>query len=68
MKMLLESLNTRNPAKILIATFLFKPAALVCDIKPDYVAIEIPDEFVVGFGLDYDGLGRNLPEVYTLVK
>jgi hypoxanthine phosphoribosyltransferase len=68
MRQLLDSLNTRNPAEIRIATFLFKPTALVCDVHPDYIAIEIPDNFVVGYGLDYDGYGRNFGEVYTLVK
>lgn len=68
MRQLLDSLYTRNPLEIFIATFLFKPNALICDVKPDYVAIEIPDEFVVGYGLDYDGYGRNLAQVYTLVK
>jgi len=48
MRQLLDSLYTRNPQEIFIATFLFKPNALICDVKPDYVAIEIPDEFVVG--------------------
>lgn len=68
MRQLLDSLYTRNPQEIFIATFLFKPNSLICDVKPDYVAIEIPDEFVVGYGLDYDGYGRNLAQVYTLVK
>lgn len=49
-----------------IATLFHKPDAYTKDIKLDYVGIEIPDKFIVGFGLDYDGLGRNLPEVYQL--
>ena len=49
-----------------IATLFFKPDAYKQDIKLDYVGIRIPDKFIVGFGLDYDGLGRNLPEVYQL--
>ncbi len=68
MRQLMDSLLTRNPADIKIATFLDKPDARVCDITPDYVAIEIPNDFVVGYGLDYDGYGRNLSEVYTLIK
>lgn len=67
MQQLLASLETRNPAEIRLATFLFKPKALQCDVKPDYVAFEIPDRFVVGYGLDYDGFGRNYPEVYSLL-
>jgi hypoxanthine phosphoribosyltransferase len=49
-----------------IATLFFKPEAYKKDIKIDYVGIRIPNKFIVGFGLDYDGLGRNLPEVYQL--
>ncbi len=49
-----------------IATLFFKPDAFKKDIKLDYVGIRIPDKFIVGYGLDYDGLGRNLPEVYQL--
>lgn len=51
-----------------IATLFFKPDAYKKDIKLDYVGIRIPDRFIVGFGLDYDGLGRNLPDVYQLAK
>jgi hypoxanthine phosphoribosyltransferase len=51
-----------------IATMLFKPNSLKCDIKLDYVGLEIDDEFVVGFGLDYDGLGRTLRDVYKIIE
>jgi len=68
MQQLLYSLNSRNPAEIRIATFLFKPEALQCDLKLDYVAFEIPNDFVVGYGLDYDGYGRNFGQVYTLAR
>lgn len=68
MQQLLDSLQTRNPAEIHIATFLFKPAALSCPLTLDYVAFEIPNDFVVGFGMDYDGLGRNLDQVYTVIS
>ena len=67
MQQLLDSLNTRNPAEIHIATFLFKPAALSCPLTLDYVAFEIPNDFVVGYGMDYDGFGRNLDQVYTVI-
>ena len=50
-----------------IATLFFKPDAFSKDIKIDYVGIRIPDKFIVGYGLDYDGLGRNLRDVYQLV-
>jgi len=56
----------QNVKHFKIATLFFKPDAYKKDIKIDYVGIRIPDKFIVGFGLDYDGLGRNLPEVYQL--
>ena len=49
-----------------IATLFYKPEAYKKDFKLHYVGIEIPDKFIVGYGLDYDGLGRNLPEVYQI--
>ncbi len=49
-----------------IATLFFKPEAYTKDIKIDYIGIRIPNKFIVGFGLDYDGLGRNLKDVYQL--
>ena len=56
----------QNVKHFKIATLFFKPEAYKKDIKIDYVSIRIPNKFIVGFGLDYDGLGRNLPEVYQL--
>ena len=61
-------LNIRKASEIRIATMLYKPAAYKKDIPLDYVGFEIPNDFVVGYGLDYDGYGRNLPSVYTLIK
>ncbi len=63
----LPEILQRGPASLKIATFLSKPEALQHDVKADYVGFEISNNFVVGYGLDYDGLGRNLPELYTLV-
>lgn len=51
-----------------IATLFFKPEAYKKEIKIDYVGIRIPNKFIVGYGLDYDGLGRNLPDVYQLAQ
>lgn len=51
-----------------IATLFFKPEAYTKDIKIDYVGIRIPNKFIVGYGLDYDGLGRNYPDVYQLAQ
>ena len=58
----------QNPRSIAIATLLFKPKALSHDINLDYVGFEIPNDFVVGYGLDYDGFGRNLRSIYTLAS
>ncbi len=55
-----------NPRSVKLATMLFKPTSLQHEIEIDYCGKQIPDDFVVGFGLDYDGLGRNLPHIYSL--
>jgi hypoxanthine phosphoribosyltransferase len=65
---IVAELVIRKVAEIRIAAMLFKPAAYTKDIPLDYIGFEIPNDFVVGYGLDYDGFGRNLPSVYTLVK
>ncbi len=58
----------RNAAEIKIAAALYKPEAYRKKFALDYIGFEIPNNFVVGYGLDYDGYGRNLPSVYTLIK
>ncbi|SDJ59384.1 hypoxanthine phosphoribosyltransferase [Flavobacterium noncentrifugens] len=58
----------QNVKHFKIATLFLKPDAYKKDIKLDYVGIRIPNKFIVGFGLDYDGHGRNLPEVYQLAE
>lgn len=63
---LLKTLSDHNPEQIAIATLLFKPDAFRFKYSIDYVGFEIPNKFVVGYGLDYDGLGRNLPDIYQL--
>jgi len=65
---ILEELNKQEPADIRIATLLLKPNALKYDIKIDYVGFEIPNDFIVGYGLDYDGLGRNLSNIYKIIE
>ncbi|MDR2286769.1 MAG: hypoxanthine phosphoribosyltransferase [Prevotellaceae bacterium] len=57
-----------KPKQLKIATMLFKPEAYAKDIKLDYTGILVPNEFIVGYGLDYNGLGRNYPDIYKLVK
>lgn len=63
---LMKVLEEQKPASIEVATLLMKPDAYIKHFPVKYVARQIPNEFVVGFGLDYDGLGRNLPHIYTL--
>ena len=67
MQRLLETLGTRNPESIHIASLLVKPEKLKVDLNIEYVAMEIPNDFIVGYGLDYDGFGRNYPDIYTVV-
>lgn len=56
-----------EPDEIKIATLLFKPEAYKKDIPIDYVGLEIPNDFIIGYGLDYDGFGRNLEDIYTVI-
>jgi len=63
-----NELVIRNVADIKIATMLLKPAAYTRDIPINYIGFEIPSKFVVGYGLDYNGFGRNLPSIYTLIR
>ncbi|MCD7898389.1 MAG: hypoxanthine phosphoribosyltransferase [Bacteroides sp.] len=67
MQRLLESLGTRGPREIHIASLLLKPDKLQVDLNVEYVAMRIPNDFIVGYGLDYDGFGRNYPDIYTIV-
>ncbi|MFT4854670.1 MAG: hypoxanthine phosphoribosyltransferase [Algoriphagus sp.] len=66
MEYLISAFRTYAPSSISIATLLFKPEAFRFNYDLDYVGFEIPNKFVVGYGLDYDGLGRNLPSIYQL--
>jgi len=68
MEKIIGSLNAKGAKSIKVATFLQKPEALQRDIQVDYVAMKIPTQFIVGYGLDYDGYGRNLKEIYTVVE
>lgn len=60
---LMENLKTRNPKSLRLCTLLDKPERRVVEVKVDYVGFAIPDEFVVGYGLDYDQKYRNLPYI-----
>lgn len=61
-------LFSKGAKEVKIAALLFKPDALKVDIKLDYTGIRIPNDFIVGFGLDYNRRGRNFKDIYTLVK
>lgn len=65
---ILAALKELHPASVAIATLLFKPEAYKKPMPIDHIAMEVPNDFVVGSGLDHDGLGRNLPGVYRLVN
>ena len=67
-KRMMEQLGTRNPASVQVCTLFFKPDRLKEDLKLDYVAFEIPNDFILGYGLDYDQQGRGLKDIYTLVE
>ena len=66
MNFLLSELHKKNPKRLAIATLLFKKEAFRFNYALDYVGFEIPNKFVVGYGLDFDGLGRNLSDIYQL--
>ena len=63
---LFQELEKKNPKSLEIATLLFKPNAYQKDIPVKYAAMEVGNEFLVGYGLDYDGLGRNLKDIYII--
>ncbi len=63
----LPQLVHHHPASLKIAALLHKPDAIIHPINIDYLGFTIPNKFVLGYGLDYDGLGRNIKEIYQLV-
>ncbi len=64
----IPKLHYQQPASIKIASLLHKPEALQFPLTLDYIGFNIPNKFVVGYGLDYNGLGRNLKEIYQVVE
>ena len=68
MQHLLEQLKAKNPKEIRICTLLVKPDKLKVKLNIDYVAMRIPNDFIVGYGLDYDEQGRNYRDIYTIVN
>jgi hypoxanthine phosphoribosyltransferase len=67
MQKIISQLELKNPASIRIATLLLKPDSVKVPINADFVCFSIPDKFVVGYGLDLNGIGRNLPNIYQLI-
>lgn len=67
MQQLLSNLRKKNPAEIRVASLLVKPENVEVDLDIAYTCFEIPNDFIVGYGLDYDGYGRNLPAIYTVM-
>lgn len=63
---LMENFSTRQPRSVKVCTLLFKPDNLKKEVPVDYVGFSIPNEFVVGYGLDYEGRYRNYPSIYTM--
>ena len=64
----LPQLFNQQPASLKIAALLHKPDALAYPVKIDYLGFNVPNKFLLGYGLDFDGLGRNLKEIYQLVE
>lgn len=65
---LIKQVMDLGAADVHIATLLFKPQSCKPEINPEYVGLEIPNDFIIGYGLDYDGFARNYKDIYTLVK
>ena len=64
-KQMIESIGTRNPESVHICTLLLKPECLKTELDIEYAAFKIPNDFIVGYGLDYDQQGRNLKDIYV---
>ena len=67
LEQILGQLRSFEPASVRVASLLFKPEAYQKNFEIDYIGMEIPNDFIVGYGLDYDGLGRNLPDIYSVI-
>jgi hypoxanthine phosphoribosyltransferase len=68
MQYVINRLHKEGVNDVRLATMFLKPGALQCEIKPDYVGMEIENDFIIGFGLDYDGYGRSLRSIYKIVE
>lgn len=68
MKHLIETLQQKNPRSVSICSLLVKPGNLKLDLDVKYRCFDIPNDFILGYGLDYDGFGRNTRDIYTVVE
>lgn len=66
MQHLLETLKEKDPENVIVTSLLVKPDNLKVDLDIDYCAFSIPDKFIIGYGLDYNGYGRNYPNIYVI--
>lgn len=67
-EMVVKQLKALQPESVKIATLLFKPQSYLKNLQIDYVGLEIPGDFLVGYGLDYNGYGRNFEDIYSIIK
>ena len=67
MRKLLKDLTVRGAKAVHVCTLLLKPENLKVELDVEYVALKIPNDFIVGYGLDYEGFGRNLKDIYTVM-
>jgi hypoxanthine phosphoribosyltransferase len=67
-EVVVNKLKEMEPGSVKIATLLFKPQSYQKNLKIDYIGLEIPEDFIIGYGLDYNGYGRNLEDIYTLIN
>lgn len=65
---MIDDIKKMNPRSVKFATLLHKPESSRTGFTPDYIAFSIPSKFILGYGLDLDGKGRNLPDIYTIVE
>lgn len=63
----IAQIQSKKPAEVQVATLLLKPDALQKEVQLDYIGLEIPNDFIVGYGLDYNGMGRNLIDIFRVV-
>lgn len=68
MQYVMSKLRNEGAADVKLATMLFKPESLQCNLNPDYIGLRIPNDFIVGYGLDYDELGRAYRDIYKITE